>query len=125
MNTAELEANVRNTIAFIAANSVSLILIPRTKTKDGTGLHYTDGAPRPPQTLRLIDQTPPGAQSPSPGLVQAADGRERLADFILLGPPDAIIRVDDYWRGADGTYEVTELFPFNGYEVRAKVTRHA
>lgn len=122
MSQAELTAQRANTAAFIAANPTVLILIPRTRQKDGSGSRFVNGEPRAPQSLRLIDQST--SRNVIPGLVQTSDGRERLVDFMLLGPYNADIRRWDYWTDASGTWEVAEIYPDNQYEVRAAVVRH-
>jgi hypothetical protein len=119
----ELAVQIANTEAFIAANPSSVVLIPRTKHMTGTGTQFVDGSPRPPQTIRLIDQST--ARNTWPGKVQTSDGVERLVDFILLGMPDVIVENDDYWKDSKGTLEVIQVYPSNQYEVRAAVIRRA
>lgn len=119
----ELAVQIANTIAFINANPSIVILTPRTRVKDGSGTRFQNGEPRPPQTVRLIDQST--SRNTWPGMVQTSDGRERLTDFILLAAPDAIVRLWDYWVDADGTFEVAEIYPSNQYEIRAAVVRRA
>lgn len=120
---AELRALRAGTIAFIAANPTDLALIPRKRIKSGTGVTFQDQPARRSQRLCLIDQS--ATRSPIPGLILTSDGRERLVDFVLLGAHDAVVEVDDYWVDANGTWEVAQLFPANGYEVRAAVIRRA
>lgn len=122
----ELKYQRANTKAFIDANSVSLVLTPRTKHIDGSGWRFADEAPRAAQTVRLIEQTSGGSSpGPQPGLIQTSDGRERLVDYTLLMEYDGIVELWDYWVDAEGTWEVAQIFPFNGYEVRAAVVRRA
>lgn len=123
LSAAELKAQRANTKAFIAANPSVLTLIPRVRFKSGTGVSYQDQPARPPQTFKLIDQST--SSSPTPGLVQTSDGRERLTDYIMLGEPDVEIALWDYWTDANGTWEVAQIFPPNQYEVRAAVVRRA
>lgn len=122
-SAAELKALRAGTVAFIAANPVQLTLIPRKRITDGTGTRFQDQPARVEQELCLVDQST--ARSPVPGLVQTSDGRERLVEWILLGRHDAAIELWDYWTDASGTWEVAQVFPANGYEVRAAVVRHA
>lgn len=123
LSATELAYQRRNTVAFIAANPVSLALIPRTRIKDGSGTRFQDGDPRATQTFRLIDQST--ARNTIPGLIRASDGIERLVDFVLLGDMDAVVSLWDYWVAESGTYEVAEIYPANQYEVRAAVVRRA
>lgn len=122
-DTIELRMHRVNTVAFINANPTTLVLIPRTRVTDGAGTKFQDLPARLPQVMKLIDQSAAG--SPQPGLVQTSDGRERLADFVLLGRHDAIVGLWDYWTDANGTWEVAQIFPYNQYEVRALVVRRA
>ena len=120
---AELALQIALTKAFVATNPTTVRLTPRTKTKDGTGVHFVNGEMRVPQTFKLCDQST--ARNTWPGKVQTSDGVERLVDWILVAAPDVIVKVNDFWVDADGTWEVAELFPSNQYEVRAAVVRRA
>lgn len=122
-SAAELKSLRAGTKAFIAANPVDLVLIPRSRRKTGTGTQLIDGTPRRRQRMCLIDQST--ARNIIPGLIQTSDGRERLVDFILLAEHDATVEVNDYWTDSSGTWEVANLFPANGYEIRAAVVRRA
>lgn len=123
MDANELKLQRRNTAAFIAANSIQIALIPRKRVNTGTGSRLVDEEPRTGQTFRLIDQTRTfGAM---PGLVIASDGKQRKADYQLLGEHDVVIGLYDYWIDAYGTkFEVGELLARNGYERRAQVVRY-
>lgn len=117
----ELEWKQRGTVQFIAANPVTLVLIPSVETKTPAGGKVsTDGPARLPQVLRLIDQSTPAGSVP--GLLRAQDGAQRQASHMLLGAHDSLMAVGDHWTGADGKrYQVKELLPFNGYEQRGMV----
>lgn len=119
----ELAIQIKNTDYFVNCNPTSVVLIPRTRHKDGSGTRWVDGEPRPPQVVRLIDQST--ARNTIPGKVQASDGMERLIDFILLATPEKLIELWDFWEDADGTWEVAEMYPSNQYEIRAAVVRRA
>jgi len=122
-SAAELKSLRAGTVAFIKANPVQLTLIPRKRISDGTGTRFQDQAARDEQELCLVDQST--ARSPVPGVIQTSDGRERLVEWILLGRHDSEVELYDYWTDANGTWEVAQVFPANGYEVRAAVVRHA
>lgn len=122
-SAAELKALRAQTKAFIAANPVEITLTPRTRVKSGTGVTFDDQPERAPQVLCLIDQST--SSSPTPGVIPTADGRERRVDWILLGETGAEVALYDKWTDASGTWEVVQVFPDNGYEVRAAVSRHA
>lgn len=122
-SAAELKALRAGTVAFIKANPVQITLTPRKRIKSGTGVTFQDQPVRDEQTLCLIDQST--ARSPVPGVVQTSDGRERMVEFILLGRWDAEVELWDTWTDASGVWEVAQVFPANGYELRAAVVRHA
>lgn len=120
---AELEVNQRNTKAFIDANPVELVLRTRIRTNTGSGVKEEEGPQRDPQIFRLIDQT--RTSGPEPGTVQANDGVQRKIEYQLLGVHDAVIGLYDFWVDSAGIrFEVADLIPFNGYEVRAQVIRY-
>lgn len=122
-SAAELKSLRAGTKAFIAANPSNLALIPRTRIKSGTGTVFQDQDARPEQIVCLIDQS--STRSPQPGVVQTSDGRERLVDFMLLAEHDAVVELYDYWVDSSGTWDVAQVFPANGYEIRAAVVRRA
>lgn len=122
MSLAELTIHKRMTKAFIEANYIELALIPRERLNSGSGSRLVDGTQRPVQRLRLIDQT--RTFGPEPGTVLAADGKQRKAEFQLLGEHDATIGLYDYWIQDGIKYEVANVAPFNGYERRAQVVRY-
>lgn len=123
MNANELRLYRKGTLAFIAANSIVLRLIPRTRVSSGTGSRLVDELPRVEQTLRLIDQT--RSFGPEPGTVLTGDGQQRKAEFQLLGMYDAVIGLYDYWVDDKGIrFEVGNLVHYNDYEVRAQVVRY-
>lgn len=107
------------TTYFIAANPVDLILNPVFHEKTSTGgSRRINLPPRPVQRLRLISMS----ASQKPTLTD--DGIEREIDLTLLGEWDAQIDVNDWWRDGEGLlYEVIEMVPYNGYEVRALVVK--
>ncbi len=123
MIPAELASHRANTRAFIAANFTMIELIPRTRVSSGTGARFEDGTPRPPQKLRLIDQT--RTFGPEPGTVLASDGRQRKAEYQLLGEHDAVMGKYDYWVDEAGIRcEIIDIVHDNGYEKRAQVIRY-
>jgi hypothetical protein len=105
---------------FIAANPIWLVLNPVNRVKqDGGGVARLPLPPRTLQKLRLIVMS--FTQKPT----ITDDGIEREIDLTLLGPWDAEIDVGDYWSDGEGLYyEVVEMVPYNGYEVRALVVKN-
>jgi len=123
MEAGELKMHRINTTAFIAANPTSIALVPRTPVKSGTGTRYVEGPPREAQTFRLIDQT--RTFGSEPGTVLTLDGKQRKAEYQLLGEYTATIGLHDTWVDIDGiVFEVGNLLPDNGYEIRAQVVRY-
>lgn len=119
----ELAAQRRITKAFIAAHPVQVVLIPRLPVKTATGTRLVDQVARPPQTVRLIDQSAAGGTTP--GVVTTLDGQQRKVEFQMLGAFDVDFGLYDYWVDSSGIrLEVAELLPDNGYERRAQVVRY-
>lgn len=114
----ELDIQRRATTAFIAARPSLIALRPRAKVKSGSGVRWTDLAARPAQVVRLIEVTA-GA-----GPIRTADGAQNQDAFQLLVEWDGSVGPNDYWVDSDGIrWEVTDILPHNGYEIRAEVTR--
>lgn len=104
---------------FIEANPINLIVTPvRAMRTASGGTTVTNLPPRPVQRLRLISMS--FTQQP----LLTDDGTERRIDLTLLGPWNAMLDVGDWWRDGEGLrYEIVEMVPFNGYEVRALVVK--
>jgi len=108
------------TMDFIAADPVTIVLIPRTETTTPGGHKtYVDGTPRAAQTFKLSllgsDQRP----------IVTVSGQERRIEYHLIGAHDAIVAVGDHWTDADGTrFEVMGFTDGYGYETKALVYRH-
>lgn len=119
-NASELVFQKQITRWFIDSDPSMITLIPRAKVATGSGGNQlVDQPPRPAQKFKLITMSDSTRPTPT------ADGVERLIDFTLLGEVGTVVAINDYWRDNDGTrYEVVELVPDNGYEVKALVTKH-
>lgn len=117
--SAELAILRDQTVWFIEANPIDLIVTPTRKVKTSSGaVTLQNLAARPVQRLRLISMS----ASQKPKITD--DGVEREIDLTLLGPFDAQLDVGDWWRDGEGLkYEIVEMVPFNGYEVRALVVK--
>lgn len=104
---------------MIEPRKMWLILTPVRKMSDGAGGYLTAPLPsRPPQEFRLI------AMSDSQKPTVTDDGVEREIDLTLLGKWDAQVDIGDTWRDGEGlNYQVVEMVPYNGYEVRALVVK--
>lgn len=105
---------------FIAANPIDLIVYPVKRQKvAGGGVASVPLPARPRQRLRLISMS----YSQKPTITD--NGIEREIDLTLLGPWDAQLDVGDNWRDGEGLhYEIVEMVPYNGYEVRALVVKN-
>lgn len=104
---------------FIATRPMDLVLTPVRRERRTNGGYADVNLPsRPAQRMRLI------AMSADQRPTVTEDGVEREIDLTLLGRWDAQIDIGDWWRDGEGLrYEVVELVPNNGYEVRALVSK--
>lgn len=115
----ELAVNRDLTTWFIAANSIWLRVTPVRKQRTGSGGTALVNLPeRVPQKMRLISMS----ASQKPKITD--DGIEREIDLTLLGEWDCQLDVGDWWVDGEGLkYEIVEMVPYNGYEVRALVVK--
>lgn len=104
---------------FIAANPIDLVLTPVRRQRTGSGgTQRINLSPRPPQRMRLISMS----YSQKPTITD--DGVEREIDLTLLGTWDCQMDIGDWWVDGEGLrYEVVEMVPPNGYEVRGLVVK--
>ncbi len=116
----EQTVNRLNTKAFIDVRPSEIILTPRVREKTvGGGWKYEEQAPRPPQTFRIIEL----GMNTTPPILTLTDGKQREAEFWLLGEWDAAVDIDDIWTATDGrVWQVGDIIRDNGYETRALVT---
>lgn len=121
---AELRLNRINTAAFIACKPVSIALKPQVRERTSTGGFQIKLSPaRAAQTFRIIDLSSSYMVDQPPQ--RTIDGVERTVEFMLLGNYDAQMDTYDIWVDDNGSkWELTQLFPDNGYERRALVVRH-
>lgn len=121
----ELKVNRRNTVAFIEERPTTIVLKPQRKVRSATGGYtYAFDPPRAPQTFRIIEKGV-GLSGPSAPIQRTLDGIERTLEFMLLGDYSADIARYDVWTDdEERSWEITELYADNGYEVRAIVVRH-
>lgn len=108
-----------STRKFILDDPVEIELTPGQGTKTETasgGYEYTDADPRDAQTFKLINTSGDSA-TPS-----GSDGGEvRKFSYVLVGMPDSVVEVGDWWVDGPNRYTVTALLHRNGYEVKAAV----
>lgn len=112
----ELALQRRITKAFIAADSLEVVLLRRTATDDGAGgTVYGPPAALSPQVMRLI---------PLGSIVNeqtTADGRQVTPTYALLGEHTADVQRWDQFEVDGHTYEVVMLQQNSQYEVKAEV----
>lgn len=120
--TAELDAQIRNTAAFIAMDPTDIELFPQEEqiTANG-GRQQVTGAPRTVQTFKLIPMT--FDQRPT----ITVGGKERIIDYHLLGLPDAVVQVNDVFfldAFPEDYYLVIAVSDGHQYETKVLVERH-
>ena len=120
MDDTELYYHRLNTKEYIAVKPTSIVLIPEVRTKTaGGGYKTADGAPRPAQTMRIIEL----GVNQAPPIIRLTDGKQREADFWLLGEWNVACEIGDHWTAPDGReWEVGDIVRPNGYEMRALVS---
>lgn len=113
-----------NTAAFIAADPISIALIPAVQTtlpSGGTKLDY--GTPQTAQTFRLIPMSHTERPTRAANATGSETGVVRKHDFTLLGKWDAVWEKGDSWVDAEGKrWVIDSLVPDNGYQRKAMVT---
>lgn len=117
----ETQINRRLTQRFIETAPVHLRLTPYERLADDQGSwRFIKGEIRTTQKFRLIEG---GSDNNAATQVTNIDGLVREIEFVLLGEHDAEVTLYDRftWDGVE--YEVTQIWPDNGYEKRASVRR--
>lgn len=118
--TAELTMQRALTDAYIMTRPFVVSMVPYTKVETPAGgKKLVAQAPRPPQTIRLVE-------SGSPNVTMRNDnGEERRTTFEIIGSWNAVFAQGDTFTlpGQQGTWYVHDLYSFNGYEQRAEVVR--
>lgn len=118
--SAQLGVNLMtvSTAAFIANDPVSIALTPGRGTAVETvtgGYDYANGTQRAVQKFKLINSS--GDSNSANG-----DGLEAVKfQYILIGMPNSVVAVGDWWIDGPNRYVVTGILHRNGYEVKATV----
>lgn len=126
MDAIELELQIDNTAAFIAAKSVSITLTPviRERTPAG-GFADVDQDPRDPQDFRIIELgfSTAGATHEE---IKIQDGTLREVAFWMLATPDKAVGKWDHWHDDDTARDwlVADVIRSNEYEIRAVVVEY-
>lgn len=115
----DIELQKQQTLIFIESDPTDLVLIPSIEVLQPNGSKaVTDGPLRPVQRVKLIQLS--ADQRPT----ITVNGVERLIDYHLLAPSDAVVRPGDHWDDPDGTrYVVIALSDGYDYMVKALVQR--
>jgi hypothetical protein len=124
VNPVELEIHRRNTVAFIAADGVDLVLQPQSRVMtDAGGYKYVLDAPRSPQVFRLI---PLSIAGNAPEL-KTSTGRMVSPAYVILGAHDAAMERWDQFEFQNVWYEIVSPirpeYSTNVYERKADVVR--
>lgn len=114
----ELVMHRRITAEFISASQVVLALTPRSRVRTASGgWTWVTGTTRPLQNFKLIEPREPASP------ITTADGVVRRIDFEILGNWNAVMEVGDVFNYDGAQWEIIELYPFNGWEMRGVVVR--
>lgn len=114
----EIRVNTRLTRQIIDTNPHTITLTPYVRIDDDAGgWRYVARPDRVAQTVKLIESELVSQTEPQTTI----DGIEREVTFELLGMPDMEIALYDRFFLDTIEYEVTHLFPNNGWEQRASV----
>lgn len=109
--TALMKASTR---AFIAEDPSVIALVPGKGTKvekPSGGYDFEDASPRDEQTFRIIDIV--GDQTQAEGL------NSRKFSYVLVGMPDSVAEVGDWWNDGINCYAITSIDRRCGYVFRA------
>lgn len=113
----ELRAQRANTLAFIRADSLSVVLERSARTSDGAGGTITGTpAPLPAQTMRLIPLRDVGSVQRT-----TADGQDVEPTYALLGVYSADMERWDTFTIDGKTYEVVFVNQSRQYETKGEV----
>lgn len=116
----ELSTQRELTRAFIAADSETIVLIPRIMEKTSTGGRALVEQPaREPQDFKVIENV-----SRARSDTRVGGGEQHEEEFTILGNWDAVIGVHDIFTLRSAEWQVISVEWNNGYEQRAQVRRY-
>jgi hypothetical protein len=117
LRPAELKAQQRISLAFIAADARDVILLRRTRTDDGAGgIVVGEPVPVPAQRLRLLPQEDGATERTT------AEGESATPQYMLMGPADADMERYDEFELDGIRYEVVYIDD-RKYELKGEVIR--
>jgi hypothetical protein len=105
----ELAACQENTVAFIAADPVSIVLTPVAGTSDGRGgtkRSWPVAGILPAQTFRLI---PRSSANDKVREVQGSDGRVAAVEFVIMGVGSSTMTRFDRFSWGTHTWEIAQI----------------
>ncbi|QPX62562.1 head-to-tail stopper [Arthrobacter phage Wollypog] len=115
ISDAEYNMQLRQTRAFIAADSTDIVINPRTaRESDGAGgFRDVAGEPLAAISVRLVPQ------SDKVPVAAVVEGRRAIPEMVLVALPDADIRRYDTFVWGDKTWKVDFLHDKPEYELKA------
>jgi len=111
----ELTAMRAQTVGFIAADLESVVLVPHTRTPNGSGGYKTaSGLPRSPQNMRLIPISTTAFER------STLDGEAVVPQFILLGEWDCEMTRGDTFVVDGKRYEIVHIQEKRDYQTKGE-----
>lgn len=105
---------------YIKDNPTDVVLKRQVPTEASGGGHTFPKVPIASQTFRFIDH------DITSGIFYGSDdGIARRFTYVMIGPYDADIDINDTWTVGEISYKIESLMPNNGWESRAYVTAYA
>lgn len=120
MRTSEIQVQRRNTVAFINADPITVVLNRAELVSNGAGgFRRESPSPLPPQTARLV---PVGAQYGGAEEHEMLDGQTVQVDYHMVALFDADIERGDWFFLRDEKHEVVWVRSVGDYEMKAGIT---
>lgn len=120
LSALELSIQRKTTKRFINSDPTTIILVPKQEAIVNGTKSFIPTSPRQPQTFKIIWTGENGiVRQPS----ESGPGAHRY-DFVLLGEHDAEVSIGDFWQVGSQKFVIEEIFPENGYEVKAGGVSH-
>lgn len=120
MNATELKIKRKNTLAFIQAQPITVVITRQTKAQNQRGGWDLESEVLPPQTMR-INHTLVGRRARQASPADETFGDIPYSKDVLMGPWDADIQKDDVFSVDGVTYTVDYVYNNRDYEVIANI----
>lgn len=115
LGATELGIHRANTLLYIGLDPTDIILIPIDEVWAAGTKKLVPQTPRDPQTFHVI-------WPPETGIVGGGgfggSGITYKFDFMLIGPWDAVVAINDRWDSGTQRNVINYIFPSNGYELK-------